>query len=175
MRRLRTKSKKGLTVMDGKLGPTDADKARWAAENAPILEGIIEAAYHKFNSPVVEPRKKFVHIGAPACFALELAIQPICQAFHSYGVYVVGSALERADWRDVDLRMIMADEDFAKEFPDVGDHWEFDAKWLLLTVAISEHLRKLTGLPIDFQFQPQTHANERHKGPRNAIGLRIVK
>jgi hypothetical protein len=168
---------RGWIVSDDKrLGPTDADKARWAAENAPILEGIIEAAYRKFNSPTVEPRKKFVHIGAPACFALELAVQPICKAFNSFGVYVVGSALDRADWRDVDLRMIMADDDFDKEFPGTRENgtWEFDPKWLLLTVAISEHLKKLTGLPVDFQFQPQTHANARHNGPRNAIGLRIA-
>ena len=38
--------------------------------------------------------------------------------------------------------------------------------------------RRLTGLPIDFRFQPmmhanETHANERHKGLRGAIGVRI--
>jgi hypothetical protein len=88
---------------------------------------------------------------------------------------MVGSALERPDWRDVDLRYIMADEDFAKLFPDAGQHWEHDARWLLMTVSISERLSKVTGLPIDFQFQPATHANERHKGQRNAMGLRIAK
>jgi len=115
------------------------------------------------------------HIGAPQCFALELACRDICDAFNGYGCYVVGSALERSDWRDVDVRFIMADEDFARLFPDAGSHWEHDTRWLLLTISISERLSKLTGLPIDFQFQPQTHANERHKGKRNAFGLRIAK
>ena len=32
----------------------------------------------------------------------------------------------------------------------------------------------LTGLPIDFQFQAQSHANARHSGQRNALGLTIM-
>lgn len=126
-------------------------------------------------------RKKWIYVGAPACFALELACQHLAEAFGSeseqgddhIGIYVVGSSLERADWRDVDVRMVMDDASFARLFPDAGQHWERDARWLLMTVAISEWLAKQTGLPIDFQFQPMTHANERHKGPRNAIGFRI--
>lgn len=121
------------------------------------------------------PRKKAIYVGAPAVFALEQAARWVCEAFNGYGCFIVGSALERPDWRDVDLRFIMPDEEFAVLFPDAGQHWEHDARWLLLTVAISERLSKVTGLPIDFQFQPQTHANERHKGQRCAIGLRIAK
>ena len=123
----------------------------------------------------IAPRKKVNYIGVPAVFALELACRDICDAFDGYGLYLVGSALERPDWRDVDLRYIMSDAEFTKLFPDAGQHWEHDARWLLLTISISERLSKITGLPIDFQFQPQTHANERHRGPRHAIGLRIAK
>ena len=118
-------------------------------------------------------RVKVIYIGAPACFALETACKQITDAFGDYGCYVVGSCLVRPDWRDIDIRFIMPDEHFAAEFPNAGDHWEFDPKWLLLTVAISERLSKVTGLPVDFQIQPQTHANEKHKGIRSAIGLRI--
>jgi hypothetical protein len=126
-------------------------------------------------------RRKSIYIGAPACFALELAVRQVCEAFGIYqgkrfgGCYLVGSVLERADWRDVDIRIIMQDDLFAEHFPDAGNRWEHDAKWLLLTTAISEWLTKRTGLPIDFQFQPMTHANERHKGPRSALGIRIAK
>lgn len=83
--------------------------------------------------------------------------------------------MNRADWRDIDVRYILADDEFAALFPDAGDNWEFDPRWLLLTVSISGWLEKQTGLPVDFQFQPQTHANARHKGPRNALGIRISK
>lgn len=119
-------------------------------------------------------RHKGIYIGAPACFALELACRYVCDAFDGYGCYVVGSCLDRPDWRDVDVRFIMSDEKFALNFPEAGSHWEHDARWLLLTVSISAWLSNQSGLPIDFQFQPQTHANERHKGKRNAIGLRIA-
>lgn len=121
------------------------------------------------------PCRKATYIGAPACFALEQCCQQIVDAFSHYGIYQVGSSLERADWRDIDLRYILPDDEFAKLFPDAEDHWEQDPRWLLLTVAISGWLSKQTGLPVDFQFQPQTHANARHKGPRNAYGMRIRK
>jgi hypothetical protein len=128
-----------------------------------------------------KPRKKAIYIGAPACFALELAMQQVCDAFQVYrgkrfgGCYIVGSVLERPDWRDVDVRLILADEVFADHFPEAGDCWEQDAKWLLLTIAISDWLSKQTGLPVDFQFQPQSHANDRHKGFRSAIGIKKSK
>ena len=125
------------------------------------------------RKPAPAPRHKASHVGAPAIFALTQACQDINRAFRGYGCYLVGSALERPDWRDVDVRLIMSDAEFAALFPDARDRgsWEFDPRWLLLTIAISERLSKLTGLPIDFQFQPQTHANEQHKGKRSALGL----
>lgn len=123
--------------------------------------------------------KKASYVGAPASFTLEVVCQQInaaydyCEYAH---IYMVGSVLQRADWRDVDLRMIMSDGDFRREFPDAYDNgaWEFDAKWILLTTSISGYLSKLTGLPVDFQFQPMTFANKHHRGPRNAMGMRMV-
>jgi hypothetical protein len=123
-----------------------------------------------------DKREKQVYVGAPACFALEMACQHICDAYDAFGCYVVGSSLERQDWRDVDVRLILDDADFAREFPGVeGRSWEHDSKWLLTVVSISAWLTKHTGLPVDFQIQPQTHANDIHKGKRNAIGLKIRK
>lgn len=145
--------------------------------------GCIAPAYAP-PEPKPEKRVKGVYIGAPACFALEEALRHVCDAFNVYGreepcgCYIVGSCLERADWRDVDVRMILHDAVFAQIFPDahiVTASWEFDARWLLLTTAISERLSRLTGLPIDFQFQPMTFANKQHKGPRNAVGMRMSR
>jgi len=125
------------------------------------------------------PRQKHCYVGVPAIFKLEQACVILNSAWNhldSFGCYLVGSCLERADWRDVDVVMIMSDEGFVREFPDVQsiDHavWEHDAKWLLLTVAISDWLRSQTGLPIDFKFQPQSFANARHANARHAMGLR---
>lgn len=125
-----------------------------------------------------KPHTKGIYVGAPACFLLEQCCQHLDRAFPGFGCYLVGSALERADWRDIDVRLIMDDREFAKLFPDVdmkAGNWEFDARWLVMTIAISKWLKDQTGLPVDFQFQPQTHANERHKGPRNALGLVFAK
>ena len=80
--------------------------------------------------------------------------------------YLVGSVTERPDFRDVDLRLILADEDF--------DHW-FDGRvmlWSLVCLAIGRHLADLTGLPIDFQIQRRTEANEKYPGARNPMGMR---
>jgi hypothetical protein len=123
--------------------------------------------------PVEKPKPSY--IGAPAVFQLELACQILHEAFDSYGIYLVGSALERPTFRDVDLRMIMKDEEFAVLFPDAGveGQWECNPRWLLMTTAISQWLSSMTDLKIDFQFQPQTHANARHKKPRQAMGMKI--
>jgi hypothetical protein len=123
--------------------------------------------------------KKVCHVGVPAIFALELACQHINSAFSdSFGCYVVGSALERPDWRDVDVVCILGDDEFKKLFPDVArvDYctWEHDPRWLLLTISLSKYLSDQAAVPVDFKFQPQTWANEHHPGRRNAIGMRYA-
>lgn len=116
-----------------------------------------------------EPRKKFSYIGAPACFKLSFACTIVNKALGG-SCYQVGSSLERPDFRDVDVRCIMSDESFNALFGDTKGAWELTPLWILMTASISTWLSEQTGLPIDFQIQPQTHANERHKGTRNAIG-----
>lgn len=116
--------------------------------------------------------KKANYVGAPAIFLLEVACREINDAFNGFGCYQVGSSLARPDWRDVDVRYIMDDEEFKKLFPKANfTHFQHDTRWLLLTTSISGHLSKFTGLPIDFQIQPQSHANEKHPGKRHALGL----
>lgn len=119
---------------------------------------------------------KASHVGAPAIFALELACKHLRSAFGG-GVYLVGSAGERAGWRDVDVVQILDDDEFGRLFPDAkADRalFEFDPRWLLMTISISGWLKQQTGLPIDFKFQPRTWANKRHEGMRQALGLMIA-
>lgn len=130
------------------------------------------------GSPVTK-RTKGIYIGAPACFALDLTCMHINEAFGFGGhCYVVGSALERPDWRDIDVRLILPDDEFKVLFPNTYEDghsiWEGNPRWLLLTVSISAWLQQQTGLPVDFQIQPQTHANDRHKKPRNAVGMKTT-
>lgn len=130
------------------------------------------------------PREKKLlkssYIGAPAIFQLEMACRQLFEAFGDGGdyhtcIYLVGSSMERPDWRDVDVRMMLPDEEFARLFPDAGKHWEQDPRWLVMVVSISAWMSKLTDLPIDFQFQPATHANDRHKGFRSAVGVHFPR
>ena len=113
----------------------------------------------------VRRKPKCSYIGAPACFALEMACKQVQAAFAPRQdgrlgqVYIVGSAIERSDWRDVDVRLMLDDTSFAELFPNVildsgAALWEFDPRWTLLTVAVTEWMRKATSLPIDFQIQP---------------------
>lgn len=91
---------------------------------------------------------------------------PLTEAFGG-PPYLVGSVMLSADYRDVDVRLILADEDF--------DRW-FDGKvmlWSLVCLTIGQHLRSLTSLPIDFQIQRMTEANEKFPdGTRDPLGMR---
>jgi hypothetical protein len=99
-------------------------------------------------------------------YDLNVACKPLAVLF-GYGVFHVGSSLERPDYRDVDLRCILADDEYDKMFS--GDNGDKQAKFL--NVAISEWIQGRTKLPIDFQFQRCTQANEEFTGRRNAIGI----
>lgn len=105
-------------------------------------------------------------------FLLDHACQPLRDAFPSYGPYLVGTAaesvFEKRSYRDVDVRLIMEDPEFDKLANAVG----MPAVWFL-GLSIGQYLASLTGLPIDFQIQRATEANEIHGGKmRNPLGLR---
>lgn len=110
------------------------------------------------------------YLPAPHYFNLNLACVPLLAAFDG-GVYLVGSCLERPDYRDVDLRAIVSDAEFARLFGT--DHGAFNALWSVMCAGISAWLRDRTGLPIDFQIQQRTSANENHDGERHALGIAL--
>ena len=95
---------------------------------------------------------------------LNHACLPVSEAFGGH-VYLVGSALEREDYRDLDVRVILADDEFDSTFPNVR-------VWSLLCLGVTEYLQRVTGLPIDFQVQRMTEANEKHHGSRNPVGTK---
>lgn len=76
--------------------------------------------------------------------------------------YQVGSSLDRPDYRDVDVRLILPDADFAK----LGKR----VKVWRLNHVVSMWGCTSTGLLIDFQIQSMTEANGEYGGrPRNAL------
>ncbi len=72
--------------------------------------------------------------------------------------YLVGSALVRADHRDVDVRVMLADDAFDAlvrlvNLPD-------------LALCVSLWGQQVTGLAIDFQVQRRSDANQEYSGRR---------
>ena len=96
------------------------------------------------------------------------ALNVACSALRpfGYGTYHVGSSLTKPDYHDVDLRCMLADDEYDRMF----DSDQGELRLLFLNTAISDWIAARTGLPIDFQFQRATNANETFKGIRNAVG-----
>lgn len=90
------------------------------------------------------------------------------------GPFLVGSAMSRGDYRDVDVRM-------ATRAPWlVGDHPEhsLDAIHVVrlrtINLAVSLWGRQVTSLPIDFQFQPADEFHTYDGHTRNPLGIRTL-
>lgn len=97
--------------------------------------------------------------------SLDSACALIRRAF-GHPPYLVGTAgagsAER--YRDVDVRLILDDGEFDALCPTL-------ARWELLSLSIGAYLRERTSLPVDFQVQRMTEANEKHDKPRNPLGM----
>lgn len=76
--------------------------------------------------------------------------------------YLVGSALERQDHRDVDVRIMLDDQ----HYDDLAKVINLD----LLNLSLSLWGQKATGLAIDCQVQHTSSANEDFHGRRHPIG-----
>ena len=88
--------------------------------------------------------------------------------FFGHVPYHVGSSLDRKDWRDVDVRVILPDDEYEAMFGKVANYT--NPKVAAITSAFSELGKAMTGLPIDFQIQRTSHANEKYPGKRSALG-----
>jgi len=96
---------------------------------------------------------------------LNQACKLIHAAFGTYP-YLVGSAGIANDgegYRDVDVRLVLSDDEFAAVCP-TRERWE------VLCLAFSVYLSAHSGLPVDFQIQQASIANERFPANRNPLG-----
>jgi hypothetical protein len=85
--------------------------------------------------------------------------------FNNEMPYIVGSCLERKDYRDVDVRMIMEDTAYER----LANRMNVPR----LNHVVSMWGQRATGLPIDFQVQQRTAANEKYPGVgrRHPLGM----
>ena len=108
---------------------------------------------------------------------LERGIDPVGYVGCSVGALnaafmASGSTQERTagPGSDVDLRLILDDDTYDALMAGTPDGFA-----TLLDFALAAYVRELTGLPIDFQVQRMTEANERHAGKqRNPLGGRSL-
>lgn len=92
----------------------------------------------------------------------------IVRDYFGHECYHVGSSLTTKDWRDVDVRLILPDDEFAARFGRDRSA-ETNPKLGAITLAFAALAKQMTGLPVDFQIQPVSHANERYPGMRSAL------
>jgi hypothetical protein len=140
---------------------TGREKSRKAIEALRVPE--VEPAPATDTEPRGDTTMKRVNwLPAPHFFNLNMACVPLNDAFESgFGCYLVGSCLKRRDYRDVDVRMIVSDDEWARLFgtKDVGRP-DMNPFWSVLCSSVSLWLSKQSGLPVDFQIQQQTMANK---------------
>jgi hypothetical protein len=113
------------------------------------------------------------YVPAPHFYNLNQACRIVNAAFGNFGCYLVGSAIERRDYRDVDVRFIMDDALYDHLFRN--EHGYVNPMWSLMCTTISLWLSKQSDLPIDFQIQRQSTANAQHSGAgrRQPLGIFI--
>lgn len=108
-------------------------------------------------------------VGMPAEIKLHQFGSEVWAAFGEMP-FQVGSSLLSKQWRDVDVRLILNDEEWDRL--ELGDPRSVfgNGKWVALCLAFSALGKEMTGLPIDFQIQKFSDANARYDGPRSALG-----
>ncbi len=107
-------------------------------------------------------------VGMPQSLHLK-AFGNLLRAAFGHIPYHVGSSVENKQWRDVDVRLMLPDDEY--ERMGFGDprYPHYSAKWAATCMAFAALGQKMTGLPIDFQIQQTTLANKEHSGMRSAL------
>lgn len=84
--------------------------------------------------------------------------------------YQVGSSLtQKKGWRDVDVRLMLPDDEYAALFGDPSTPRHEGNRRRMHELAWTTLGKRLTGLPIDFQIQDTSLANEMFSGVRSAL------
>lgn len=102
---------------------------------------------------------RVIGTGMPQSLYLGLFGRLVNDAFGSFP-YLVGSASASKQWRDVDVRLILADEEYERLIGGDPGRGPENPRWRSLCMAFAELGRHMTGLPIDFQIQQQSYANK---------------
>lgn len=109
----------------------------------------------------------------PAILWLQDFGEYVYAAFGEVAYHVGSSLREKNGWRDVDVRVLLPDEEWARLQLGDPSRPSQNRRWAAITRAWSAFGHSMTGLPIDFQLQQRSYANANEKGTRSAL-LRIT-
>lgn len=109
-------------------------------------------------------------VGMPAALKLNQFGRECFEAFGAEA-YLVGSATRSTEWRDVDVRVILPDDEFERQVGALTRPRCLNLRWNALCLAFAARGREVTGLPIDFQIDQLRDANEKYPEVRHALGL----
>ena len=111
------------------------------------------------------------HIGGPEWVRLTAALRIVTEAFGE-PCWLVGSALETRDYRDVDVRVTLNDEAFETLFG--ASPPPLIPLRLLIGLGISEYLSTATGLRVDFQIQKASDVSDKDRAKRrHLVGMPV--
>jgi hypothetical protein len=113
-------------------------------------------------------------VGMPADLYLHEFGSQVWAAFGEPPYHVGSSLTLKSGWRDVDVRLILPDDAYAALEIGKPNLPRQNGKWVALCMAFSALGRHMTGLPIDFQIQQLTRANDdypRAEHPRSSLGI----
>lgn len=164
------------TQLGNRLGVTRSSVANFeAGRQLPPVDRVLRIAQvcavsvgWLLGEELVPPRRaRATYLSPPDLRRLDWACRPIVDAFGS-PPYLVGSALVRPDYRDIDLRLILDDDRVAEL--DGGQ----PKVRLLLNIVLSDFVARAANLPVpvDFQIQSMSEANVPEHGSRNPMGIR---
>jgi hypothetical protein len=113
--------------------------------------------------PTADPegRQRAIYLRVDQVRSLDHWCNVLSLAFRGATPFLVGSVLTRPDYRDVDVRVLLADKKL-KRLP---------MRRLDLNMLLSQWGHEMTGLPIDCQVQSFTEAAEHDGRPRNPRGF----
>lgn len=97
----------------------------------------------------------------------------IVEDYFGHTAYQVGSSLRGKDWRDVDVRLILPDDEFERLFGH-PESSECNRKLAAVTLAFAALGKEMTGLPIDFQIQSDTRANGKYGDQMRSALIEVV-
>lgn len=97
-------------------------------------------------------------VGMPHTLTLHMWARELANIFGTHSIYQVGSSLQKRDYHDVDVRVLLEDDEYDRWFAPCPS-WRNEhasPRWVGVTLAFTQWGREVTGLRRDaLDRQPQ--------------------